>query len=88
MLYGSGIMVICRRKRQVLTYMYIQCYSFYRVTHTPSGRVLDMHTTEPGMQLYTAFYVDGQPAKGGVVYQKYSGFTTEAQHYPNSPNEV
>lgn len=58
-----------------------------RVTHTPSGRVLDMHTTEPGMQLYTAFYVDGQPAKGGVVYQKYSGFTTEAQHYPNSPNE-
>ena len=47
-----------------------------------------MSTTEPGMQLYTSYYIDGQPGKGGVVYKKYGGFTTEAQHYPNSPNEV
>ena len=47
-----------------------------------------MTTTEPGMQLYTSFYIDGQPGKGGLVYKKYGGFTTEAQHYPNSPNEV
>lgn len=58
-----------------------------RVVHTPSGRTLDMHTTEPGMQLYTAFYIDGKPGKGGIIYKKFGGFTTEAQHYPNSPNE-
>lgn len=40
------------------------------------------------MQLYTAFYIDGKPGKGGIIYKKFGGFTTEAQHYPNSPNEV
>ena len=47
-----------------------------------------MYTTEPGVQFYTAFYMDGQAGKGGVIYKKNGGFTLEAQHYPNSPNEV
>ena len=62
--------------------------SYNRVVHPPSGRVVDLYTTEPGVQFYTAFYLDGQVGKGGIVYRKNGAFTLEAQHYPNSPNEV
>ena len=72
--------------------MLIHCSKIFwfisRVIHPASGRVLDMYTTEPGVQFYTAFYMDGQAGKGGVIYKKNGGFTLEAQHYPNSPNEV
>ncbi|KAJ8309433.1 hypothetical protein KUTeg_014307 [Tegillarca granosa] len=37
-----------------------------RVVHPPSGRVLDMYTTEPGLQFYTAYYVDNLKGKGGA----------------------
>jgi len=58
-----------------------------RVEHPPSGRYLEAHTTEPGMQLYTAFYLDGFTAKGGAIYPSLGGFALEAQHYPNSINQ-
>lgn len=58
-----------------------------RVTHPPSGRTLDMYSTEPGLQFYTAYYVNGTVGKGGVTYKRYAGFCLEAQHYPNSPNQ-
>ena len=59
-----------------------------RVTHPETGRVLEVHTTEPGMQLYTGNFLDGTlPAKGGGTYSKRSGFCLETQHHPDSPNQ-
>lgn len=60
----------------------------YRMTHTPSGRQLDVYTTEPGVQFYTAFFLNETNAKGGATYGKWGAFCFEAQHYPDSPNQV
>jgi aldose 1-epimerase len=50
-----------------------------------SGRVLEMLTTEPGVQLYTANFLDGSlKGKGGVAYKSHQAFCLEAQHYPDS----
>ena len=53
-----------------------------------SGRTMTISTTEPGIQLYTANYLDGTViGKGGSVYKKNSAFCLETQHYPDSPNQ-
>ncbi len=53
-----------------------------------SGRVMDVLTTEPGVQLYTANFLDGSIAgKGGVKYEKRHALCLETQHYPDSPNQ-
>ena len=50
-----------------------------------SGRELTMHTTEPGVQLYTAnFLSDKVKRSDGRPFQQYEGFCLEAQHYPDS----
>ncbi len=56
--------------------------------HEPtSGRVMDVHTTEPGVQLYAGNFLQGTiTGKGGVAYHKHAGFCLETQHFPNSPN--
>lgn len=52
-----------------------------------SGRLLEVHSTEAGVQLYTGNHLDGsQIGKGGVRYQQYAGFCLETQHYPDSVN--
>ena len=49
---------------------------------------MEVHTTEPGMQLYTGNFLDGTlPAKGGGTYKRRSGFCLETQHHPDSPNQ-
>jgi aldose 1-epimerase len=59
-----------------------------RVFEPESGRVLEMFTTEPAVQLYTANFLDGSlKGKGGVVYQKQQAFCLEAQHFPDSVNQ-
>ncbi len=58
-----------------------------RATDDKSGRVLDVFTTEPGVQLYTANWIDGVNGKDGYVYVNRGAFCLETQHYPNSPNE-
>jgi aldose 1-epimerase len=59
-----------------------------RVTEPVSGRVLEMFTTEPAVQLYTANFLDGTlKGKGGVIYKKQQAFCLEAQHYPDSVNQ-
>ena len=63
-------------------------FFFCRVVHPISGRVLDMYTTEPGVQFYTSYNLGGQPGKGGIIYNRYGAFALEAQHYPDSPNQV
>jgi aldose 1-epimerase len=57
--------------------------------HEPkSGRVLEVLTTEPGVQLYTAIHMDGSiKGVGGVTYPRYGGFCLETQHYPDSINK-
>lgn len=59
-----------------------------RVHEPRSGRTLEMRTTEPGVQLYTANYFDGSLAgKRGIAYAPHAGFTLEAQHFPDSVNQ-
>jgi aldose 1-epimerase len=59
-----------------------------RVTEPESGRLLEMFTTEPAVQLYTANSLDGKlKGKEGVAYKKQCAFCLEAQHYPDSPNQ-
>jgi aldose 1-epimerase len=54
-----------------------------------SGRVMEVLTTEPGMQFYSGNFLDGTlTGKGGVRYRKRSGFCLETQHYPDSPNHA
>ena len=51
-----------------------------------SGRTMEIYTTEPGIQLYTANSHDGFKAYHGVRMPRRSGVAFEAQHFPNSPN--
>lgn len=56
------------------------------VTEPLSGRKMTVETTEVGMQFYSANYVDKVKGKGGVIYDKHSGFCLETQHFPDSIN--
>jgi aldose 1-epimerase len=59
-----------------------------RVYEPTSGRVLEVLSTEPGLQFYTGNFLDGKlTGKGGWVYQFRDGFCMEPQHYPDSPNQ-
>lgn len=59
-----------------------------RVTDPKTGRTLDVSTTEPGMQFYTANFLDGTiTGKQGRVYAHRTGFCLETQHFPDSPNQ-
>jgi aldose 1-epimerase len=59
-----------------------------RVTEPTSGRVLEVISTEPGLQFYSGNFLDGTlTGKGGWVYKLRSGFCMEPQHYPDSPNQ-
>jgi aldose 1-epimerase len=57
--------------------------------HEPaSGRVLEVLTTEPGVQFYTANHFNGKmTGKSGRPYPRHAGFCLETQHYPDSPNQ-
>src|SRR4051812_29079978 len=58
------------------------------VTEPVSGRVMDVLTTQPGMQFYSGNHLDGSAkGKGGVAYQFRYGFCFETQHFPDSPNQ-
>ncbi len=53
-----------------------------------SGRLMEIHTTEPGIQFYSGNHFDGTwIGKDGVAYHKHQGFALETQHYPDSPNQ-
>jgi len=57
------------------------------VSEPDSGRVMDVYTSEPGIQLYTGNFLDGSMnGKSGKNYPFRSGLTLETQHYPDSPN--
>ena len=58
-----------------------------RVNDPSSGRVMEVLTTEPGLQFYTGNFLDGSVrGKGGNAYGPRSAFCMETQHFPDSPN--
>jgi aldose 1-epimerase len=57
-----------------------------RVVDPSSGRVMEVSTTEPGLQLYTGNWLGEEKGKNGRVYPRRSGLCLETQHYPDSPN--
>ena len=58
-----------------------------RVKDPTSGRVLEVYTTQPGIQFYTGNFLDGTiTGKKGHVYKQHYGFCLETQHFPDSPN--
>jgi aldose 1-epimerase len=53
-----------------------------------SGRLMTMHTDQPGVQFYSGNFLDGTaPGKNGVAYQRRTGLCLEAQAYPDAPNK-
>jgi len=59
-----------------------------RVTEPKSGRVMEVYTTEPGIQFYSGNFLDGSnKGKGGKIYRRRYGFCLETQHFPDSPNK-
>jgi len=59
-----------------------------RVYEPTGGVVMEVRTTEPGMQLYTANGMNGIKGKAGKVYNNHYGFCLETQHFPDSPNKL
>lgn len=58
-----------------------------RVTETSTGRVMEVWTTEPGLQFYSGNFLDGKTGKEGKSYQIRYGLCLETQHFPDSPNK-
>lgn len=58
------------------------------VAHPGSGRIMDMFTTEPGVQFYTGNFLDDIRGKGGAIYERHGGFCLEAQHFPDSIHQA
>lgn len=63
--------------------------SFAAWVHEPtSGRVLEVFTTQPGVQFYTGNFLNGEfIGKNNKAYVKHYGFCLETQHFPDSPNQ-
>ncbi len=57
-----------------------------RVYEPGSGRVMELLTTEPGVQFYSGNFIGDVTGKGGAAYHNRSGFCLEPQHFPDSPN--
>lgn len=55
------------------------------VTEPTSGRIMEVYTTEPGIQLYSGNFLDG--SEGGAGLKQHEAFCLETQHYPDSPNQ-
>jgi len=58
-----------------------------RVTDPRSGRIMEVWTTEPGLQFYTGNFLDGSLKGKGKTYTRRSAFCMETQHFPDSPNK-
>jgi len=58
-----------------------------RVVDPKSGRVLEVLTTEPGLQFYTSNSLDGTLQGKGRTYTRRSAFCMETEHFPDSPNQ-
>lgn len=59
-----------------------------KLKDSASSRTLNLWTDAPGMQFYTANYVNGVVGKGGAVYGKHSAACLETQGFPNAINQA
>jgi aldose 1-epimerase len=61
-----------------------------RVEERQTGRVLEVETTEPGLQLYTGNFLDGsiRAKDRNSNYDRHAGFCLETQHFPDSVNQT
>jgi len=57
-----------------------------RADDPASGRALELHTDQPGVQFYSGNFLASVPGRGGAVYGKHAGFCLETQRFPDSPN--
>jgi aldose 1-epimerase len=58
-----------------------------RVSEPESGRAIEVHTTQPGIQVYTAMHFDGSGiGRSNVPFTQYCGIAMEAQNFPDAPN--
>ncbi|MBX2923145.1 MAG: galactose mutarotase [Chitinophagaceae bacterium] len=57
--------------------------------HAGTGRMMEVYTTQPGVQLYTGNFLNGslQHTFRERIYDRYAGLCLETQHYPDSPNQ-
>jgi aldose 1-epimerase len=58
-----------------------------RVRHRRNGQVLEISTTQPGLQFYTGNSLNGSVAGRGGAYRQSAGFALEPQGFPNAPNQ-
>ena len=59
-----------------------------RLEDPASGRVLEVLSTEPGVQFYTGNFLDGTfVGKGGHLYRMGDGIALEPQKFPDAPNK-
>jgi aldose 1-epimerase len=58
------------------------------LTDPGSGRFMEIHTTQPGLQFYSGNFMNGQAAGQGSVYSYRTGLCLETQHFPDSPNHA
>jgi len=64
------------------------CKKIAEVKENESGRMLEVYTSEPGVQFYTPNFQDGSiVGKEGAPYNSYLAFCLETQHFPDSPNQ-
>ncbi len=56
------------------------------LTDPASGRVLEIDTTQPGLQFYSGNFLNGKPSGQGSVFGYRTGLCLETQHFPDSPN--
>ena len=57
------------------------------ITGSESGNMMELWTTEPGLQLYDGYKIDVQvPGLNGKVYGTRAGLCLEPQRWPDSPN--
>lgn len=59
-----------------------------KVTEPNSGRVMEMYTTEPGVQFYSTNWLNGFKGTHGATYGRRSSLCFEAQHFPDTPNRA
>ncbi len=58
------------------------------VEEETSGCILEIYTNQPGVQFYTANYVQGIKGKNGAMYEKHSSLALETGNYPDAVNQV
>lgn len=72
----------------VLSDSVTQLHKVVRVKEPVSGRVMEVFTTEPGVQFYSGNFLDGiLTGSGDIKYNQHWGFCLETQHFPDSPNQ-